>query len=241
MKEIRFDKETWLKLAKETGKVSCPVDALETKAQELVDHHLATRTTADITAIVKRLFDSQSKLAGTGMFALRQAGGVYFVPVEFDAFLEQVERFLGALSFTMNRIPVPAGTPAGDAAVCRATTTGLQDVIDGLKTDIAAFGTTTREGTLGAMAEKIKLARHKIASYAVYLRDQREDLEAVLTETDEELRRRVALIHEAREAEASADCDHCLSPNVIKEGQKQCKCKTCGKTFEIQWEPCSLC
>src|SRR5262249_21349689 len=155
-----------------TGKVSCALPGLATLAQELLDRCIEARTGGDVTRTVQRLFERQADL-----FAIRDKGGCYFVPQEHARFVDQVQCFLGKLNGKMNRCPVPAGTPHGDRSVKDAVASGIAALIEEHRKAVADFGADTRESTLERAAERIRLTRHKVDAYAVYLQEERSRLE----------------------------------------------------------------
>src|SRR5262249_50350546 len=138
-----YDLETMLTLAKATGKVTCHLPGLATLAQEELDRCLEARTGSDVTRIVQKLFERKADL-----FPIREQGGAYFVPHEHAGFVDRVQAFLGKLNGTMNRFPVPAGTPHGDRSVKESVASGIAALIKDHRDAIATFGADTRESTL---------------------------------------------------------------------------------------------
>src|SRR5262249_28344166 len=152
---------TLLVLDKESGKVSCELEGLATLAQERLDEAIVARTGGDVTRVVQRLFDRQADL-----FPIRPQGGCYFVPAAHCSFVDKVQTFLGKLNGQLLRFPVPAGTAEGDRSVKEAVACGLAAMIQDHRAAIALFGEDTRESTLERAAERIRITRHKLASYS---------------------------------------------------------------------------
>ena len=71
----------------------------------------------------------------------------------------------GEVTGRLSRFPVPAGTPHGDRSVKDAVAGGIATLIGEHRAAVAAFGSDTRESTLERAAERIRVTRHKIASY----------------------------------------------------------------------------
>jgi hypothetical protein len=184
--KYEYTLETLLLLDKGSGKVSCELAGLATLAQERLDEAIVARTGADVTRVVQRLFDRQADL-----FAVRERGGVYFVPIAHAGFIDKVQCFLGKINGRLLRFPVPAGTAEGDRSVKEAVACGLAAVIQEHRSAIASFGEDTREGTLERAAERIRLTRHKLSAYSEYLSEERGRLEKELTLASSELRAKV--------------------------------------------------
>jgi len=194
---FEYELETMLTLDKESGRVRCPLAGLATLAQEELDRCIAQRTGSDISRIVQRLFEQQADL-----FPVRDKGGVYFCPQDHVGFVDRIQRFLGTIKGSMNRFPVPAGTPHGDRSVKDAVASGIAVLIDEHRQAIAAFGVDTRDSTLERAAERIRLTRHKLAAYSAYLADEREKLERDLAKATDELHDKVESIAVERASES---------------------------------------
>jgi hypothetical protein len=190
---FEYELETMLSLEKVTGKVSCALPGLATLAQEELDRCIAARTGGDVTRLIQKLFERQADL-----FPIREKGGCYFTPHEYAGFVDRVQGFLGKLNGKMNRFPVPAGTAHGDKSVKDAVASGIAALIEEHRRAVADFGEDTRELTLKRAAERIRLTRHKVSAYAVYLQEERDRLEHNLAAASTELRRKVEDLAEAR-------------------------------------------
>ena len=186
--------ETLLTLDKSTGAVSCPLPGLATLAQERLDECVEARNGSDVTRVIQRLFDREADL-----FAIRDAGGCYFVPQRHAGFLDRVAVFVTGLGGSLRRFPVPAGTPHGDRSVKEAVACGLASLIDEHRKAVAAFGEDTRDSTLERAAARIREARFKVEAYGEYLAGEKVRLEASLAQATEELRAKVASLAEGRE------------------------------------------
>ena len=165
--ELHYQRETFLRLNKTTGKIECDDAQLASRMQERLDLATEERTTNDITKIVQRLFDVNADL-----FPIRDQGGVYFVPAEHSAFVVCIENFLTALGGVVGRWPVPAGTQHGNTSVQDTIGGAMSALIQEHNQAVAAFTLHTRPDTIEAAAEKIKATRVKIEAYANYLQDR---------------------------------------------------------------------
>jgi hypothetical protein len=186
--------ETLLTLEKATGKVSCSLPGLATLSQERLDECIASRNGSDVTRLIQRLFDRNADL-----FAVRDKGGVYFVPERHAAFLDKISELVTRLNGSLRRFPVPAGTPHGDRSVKEAVASGLEAIIDEHRKAVANFGEDTRDGTLQRAAERIREARFKVEAYSTYLAEERGRLEKCLEQAASELRLKVESLATSRE------------------------------------------
>ena len=193
-----YDFETLLTLEKARGLVTCDLPGLATLAQEELDRCIASRTGADVTRVVQKLFERRADL-----FPIRPAGGAYFVPREHAAFVEKVQGFLGAINGQLLRFPVPAGTREGDRSVREAVASGLATLIEEHRQAVEGFGTDTRADTLERAAEKIRRTRFKVEGYAAYLAEEKDRLERELDAASRRLWQKVEQITAGRDGVAA--------------------------------------
>ena len=181
--------ETLLVLDKKSGAVACDLPGLATLAKEELARCLEHRTGSDVTRAVQKLFDLQADL-----FAIREAGGCYFVPVVRTPLVDRVQTFLNRLNGRLGRFPVPAGTAEGDRSVREAVACGLAAVIAEYRAAVAGFHPDTKKETLERAAQKIRRTRLKMEGYAEYLADERGWLDRELTAAQADRRARVAAL-----------------------------------------------
>ena len=192
--EWKYSTECYLTLNKKTGRISCPSNPeLETAAQDALDKAMEQRTSADVTKMIQKLFDAEADL-----FPIRDQGGVYFVPQQYEAFVAKIEKFVTRLGGRVSRFPVPADTQQGDKSVQDAIINGLSMVIHDHEEAVEGFGLDTRHDTLERAAEKIKATRVKIEAYAHYLSERKAELEAAVEEANNKLKERVKSLTEER-------------------------------------------
>jgi len=189
--EQKDDLETILTLGKATGAVDCSIPELVARARVAVDEAMGTRHGGDVTRLIQRLFDDRTR-ADLDLVPVRPRGGVYFVRRERLEFVDRVESFLSRLNARLIRLPVAAGSVHGDRGVREAVASRLGSLIGELDAAVEAFGSDTRERTLAAAAERVRLLRHKVDSYAAYLDSERGRLSAALEEASARLRGKVA-------------------------------------------------
>ena len=189
--------ESLIFLNKHSGKITSENLELEKLAKEEFCRCMEARTASDVTKLIQRLFERHADL-----FSIRDQGGVYFVAEIHHGFIAKVENFLRKIGGTLQRFPIPAGSPQGDRAVQDAVASGLQGIIDEHLEAVQKFGEDTRPETLRKAEEKIRATRLKIQGYGFYLDKKREDLEASLQKASELLRSRMAFLIEAPSEEA---------------------------------------
>lgn len=239
--------ETELVLNKTTGDISCPIAELQSFAKSELDRCMEDRTTGDITGVIQRLFDKQAvsgkvSVNGLGMFSMRRAGGVYFVPQEYAGFIQKVDVFLTNLGWRLNRLPIPKGTPEGDRTVKDSVASGIATIIADYEAAVESFSVDTRDSTLERAAKRIEITRAKVQAYACYLQDKVQDLELALDEAAAKLKEKVGAVTaekdavvEAENAEFNVECDFCGAFQAIPGRVPEHLCRRCGKTFQIDW------
>ena len=186
---FEYTLETLLTLNKKSGLVSCDLPGLASLAQEELDRCVESRTGADVTRVVQKLFDRHADL-----FPVRPQGGVYFVPAQHAAFVDRVQLALGRLNGQTLRFPVPAGTPEGDRSVQESVSAGLTALVAEYRRAVAGFDADTRPSTVERAAARIREAKFKVEAYAAYLADGRDRLERALADAQAELRAKVAAL-----------------------------------------------
>lgn len=184
-----YDKKTFVRLNRETGVITCPVQQLQELAQKELDRAMVTRTTSDITRIVQRLFEIHADL-----FAVRDQGGAYFVPILHQPFVEKIDLLMTKLGGHLRRIPVPAGTQRGDKEVQDLMAETLAQLIQDHNAAVALFSVNTQKGTIESAADKIKATRVKVEAYANYLQERSKDLLKEVDAANQKLREQVAAI-----------------------------------------------
>ena len=189
--------ESLLFLNKYSGGITSENLELEQLAREEFGRCMEARTANDVTKLVQRLFERHADL-----FSIRDQGGVYFVPEVYHDFIAKVETFVSNIGGSLQRFPIPAGSPQGDRAVQEAVAHGLQAIIDEHLQAVQKFGEDTRPDTLRRAEEKVRATKLKIEGYSFYLDKKREDLEASLQQASELLRSRMSFLIEAPSEEA---------------------------------------
>lgn len=184
--KLDYRMETLLRLDKHSGGITCDHPELEALAKLEFDRCLESRTSMDVSRIVQRIFERHGDL-----FAIRECGGVYFVPKLHHGLTDRVEKFLSGLGGSLLRFPVPKGSPRGDAAIQQTVTHGLELLVAEHLKAIEHLGLDTRPETLERAEAKIQTTRLKIAGYSEFLNQKRENLERSLEHASEILRERL--------------------------------------------------
>jgi hypothetical protein len=195
--KFNYHFESLLFLDKHSGNITSENLELEQLAKVEFGRCMELRTANDVTKIVQRLFERHADL-----FLIRDQGGVYFAPEVHQDFVVKVESFVRNIGGSLQRFPIPAGSPQGDLAVQEAVANGLQRIIDEHMEAVAKFGEDTRPDTLRRAEEKVRATKMKIEGYGFYLDKKREDLEASLQQASELLRSRMSFLIEVPSEEA---------------------------------------
>ena len=195
--KFNYHFESLLFLDKHSGNITSENLELEQLAKVEFGRCMELRTANDVTKIVQRLFERHADL-----FLIRDQGGVYFAPEVHQDFVVKVESFVRNIGGSLQRFPIPAGSPQGDLAVQEAVANGLQGIIDEHMEAVAKFGEDTRPDTLHRAEEKIRITKLKIEGYGLYLDKKRSDLEASLQDASELLRSRMSILIGAPSEEA---------------------------------------
>lgn len=191
---LNYIAEVVLVLDKKTGTVTAPASysgggamSIVAKAQAAIHAEAASRNVSDITRYVMTLCN-----ANADIYAVRLAGGCYFVPDRFTPFIEKLEQFMAECGGSLRRFPIPAGTVHGDRSVSESVKSGLEYWIGRHMAAIEEFDLTTRDATLEAMVANIDATRFKLESYAEYLAENKATVEAKLEEARIALRKKIA-------------------------------------------------
>jgi len=195
--KFRYYFESLLFLNKYSGSISSENLELEQLAKEEFGRCMEARTANDVTRLVQRLFERHADL-----FSIRDQGGVYFVPEIHHDFIAKVESFVKNIGGSLQRFPIPAGSPQGDHAVQEAVAHGLQAIIDAHLQAVQKFGEDTRPDTLRRAEEKVRATKLKLEGYSFYLDKKREDLEASLQQASELLQSRMSFLMKVPSEEA---------------------------------------
>ena len=188
---FRYDLETILSLHKESGDIECSIPGLADRARAAVDEAMGTRNGGDVTRVIQKLFDDKTK-ADLDLVPIRPQGGAYFVRKERLDFVDHVEAFVIRLNARLVRLPIAAGSDHGDRCVRDAVAARMTALIGEFESAVESFGTDTRERTLTAAAERVRLLRHKVDSYATYLDTEKGRLGEALARAAARLRAKVA-------------------------------------------------
>ena len=194
--EVQFGKEDYLRLDKYNGTIEGTVPALVERAKELYEDAKDKYTSADITRMVQRLADDNADL-----FPIREQGGVYFVPITKQAFLDKLETFLSKLGGYLTRIPVPAGTAKGDTSITNAVQSQFQGLVRDHKTAIAELTPNATKASLDSAAAKIKATKVKMEAYTHYLNQTKAQMVKELAACDKELQAKVKELQNRPEGE----------------------------------------
>lgn len=193
--KYEYQFETNLILHKDTGRIECQLDGLRQMATELLQQAIENRTTADITRVVKRLFEKKADL-----FPVKADGGVYFVPEKYSAFVDQVEQLIQGLRGRLIRMEVPAGSKHAQNTVKGAVEAGLNQLIQEHAEAVESFGLDNRPSTLEKAMRRIDETKFKLEAYSAYLETLKPQMDERLALIRLQLREKIGQLMAHREA-----------------------------------------
>lgn len=187
---LRYDREAIVGLDKATGVITCDDPTIGQRARDEFDAQIGVRYAADVTRLVKRMFEDKRK-ADLDLIPMSSYANFYFVRASREGFVDQVEDFVGRVGGRMLRLRIAAGTPAQNQGVKDAVAAKMSSLLDEYQTEVDGFGKDTRDSSLQSAAERIRILQFKIDSYAEYLGDARDRLTAQLTEARKQLKAKI--------------------------------------------------
>lgn len=193
--EMHFKKEGKVVLNIDTGKVSSPVQGLADMAQKELDRHMELRTTADITRIVQKFFETQ-----TDLIPLREQGCVYLILKTHTHLIDPMEKFLDALGGRLTRIPILEGTIKGDKSVAASIEEYLKYLVVEHKKSAEKFNVGTRNDTIAGAIESYKTTKLKIAAMRHLLGSEVKNLDQFLAKTDVQIAKAFNAITKEKES-----------------------------------------
>jgi hypothetical protein len=148
-------------LDKTTGFISCQDKTVEARLRAEMARHVQARKVQDVTRLLHGLFERHADI-----FPIKTTSGVYFVPVQHQAFLDKIGLFVAALKGVLTRFPVPDGTAQGSVSVERVVTDGLYDAISEYEDALKDCRDKPKEDvTLKRAAEAVAAATAKCLRY----------------------------------------------------------------------------
>ena len=200
--ELVYTKEAILSLDKETGNIVCDDKNLEARAKAAFDVAMLRRTSSDVTKTIQRLFTDKNS-PGLDLIPIRKQGGCYFVRREALQFVAKVNDFVDRLHGEFTRLPLASGFGTGEKKIAQSVSDKIIGLIGELDSVVEEFTPETSDRLQRSAGDRVKMIRQKVRSYAEYLQDEREKLDAALTESTIKIKAKVWGISEdeARESE----------------------------------------
>lgn len=131
---VNYENAAVVRFDKASGLITCNVPEVKDLAEKLVSQVRGVFSVTDINGLVKKVYESECKRV-----PIRDA--IYFVPVQRQALVKQIEKFYAELGFCYITLPVGHADKQGPALL-KATARELKDniariseEINGLKTD----------------------------------------------------------------------------------------------------------
>lgn len=192
--EIDYRRETFVRLHKATGRVTSKRKAVAEWFQGRLDAALEARTASDVTQTVQRLFHT----ADVDLLPWRKAGGAYLVFADHLPFVDQVDLFLTRVGGTLNRLPVPKGSPKAEKAVGNVVKEAVAELLAEHRLAIDGLDVNSRRTSVEAAAARIKETRVKVEAYRHYLAEKAAEMEGGLDELQKHLQAKVAELAEEK-------------------------------------------
>lgn len=169
---FQYTYECVLTLDKRSGSVTGDDADLVQKADRAILEAMGTRTTGDISAIVRRII---AKNVGR-LFTVPGPGGYYFVPDANREIPAKLEKFIRSLGGRVGRLPIPAGQGTGERTVADSVMASFEQLVSEYEQAIADLPEDATSRMFSNQTKKIEQARFKLDSFAGFLGDRREDI-----------------------------------------------------------------
>lgn len=159
--------------------------AIATEAQRLLEEHIGTRLTNDITRLVQRVVEQ----AGTDLIPVREQGGAYFVPAG-AAVVAQLAILLERIGGRVSMFAVTIGH-GSDESIANTLAEYLIGQIAEFRTSIKDLGEDSRSDVRARRIERIAGLRQRLGSYRSLLAASAERVAQVLSEAEGDLLARI--------------------------------------------------
>jgi hypothetical protein len=183
-RDIEYSREADVAMDVTTGAISSDSPAVEQRCRELVDAHLAARTSADVTRLVQRLVES----AGADLVSVRESGGAYFVPAAYAELVERLRQLLAGIGGALSSYRISAGDADTDRAIGEAVLAHLRALISDWHQSISTISLDTPEFVVERRLARMHELRAKIDSYRGILGAAVDQLTAAADAGDRALR-----------------------------------------------------
>jgi hypothetical protein len=159
--------------------------AIAVEAQRLLEEHIGTRLTSDLTRLVQRVVED----SGTDLIPVREQGGAYFVPAGAAVVAKLailLERIAGRIS--MFAVTIGHGS---DESIANTLADYLINQIGEFRTSIEGLGEDARSDVRARRIERIGALRMRLDSYRTLLAASADRVANVLREAEGDLLARI--------------------------------------------------
>lgn len=177
--EIDYTKETAAYLDKSTGQVTASDQVIASLCNSLVKAHMAKRQSQDVTRLVQKIFLTQ----GGDLAALRDAGGVYFVPAHFYKLQQRTKRFLAAIGGRLNEFSLEtesdtqASVAQGMAEYLNGLVVDFRNSCQNLSPDSRSFLQFRRMKEIGELRDKLEMHKDLLGGFVRSIESEIEQAE----------------------------------------------------------------
>lgn len=177
--------EAMLRLNKTTGSVHCQDSNLAAMAHSLILQQMAQRTSSDVTRIVQKLFQNETKYGD--LFPIRKQGGAYFVPAHYSHLSDRVESMMRSIGGTLTRWQITP-SDANKKSVGETIRDAVQGVIEDYNKAIDDFDphSSTAHVKQG-LCDRVKQVQGMVVAYQNALEGHVNDLGVALAEAAQKL------------------------------------------------------
>lgn len=159
--------------------------AIATEAQRLLEEHIATRLTNDLTRLVQRVVAE----AGTDLIPVREQGGAYFVPAG-AAVVAQLAVLLDRIGGRISMFAVTIGHGT-DESIANTLAEYLIGQITEFRASIEGMGEDARSDVRARRIERIASLRQRLGSYRTLLAASADRVAEVLRQAEGDLLARI--------------------------------------------------
>lgn len=162
---VQYGREAVVSLDTATGIVSGDVPEIVLQAQTLLDEHINTRNSGDITRMVQRLVDKH----GGDLVPLREAGGVYYIPERHAYLVNSLRAFLSDIGGGLSTFAVAVGqsdqpTPT-DVSIADSLSTYMSGLLAEWREYTSKLNADSKAFMIDRGVERMGTLRAKLNAY----------------------------------------------------------------------------
>lgn len=181
--EATYRREAELSIDANTGVIECLKPRIKQKAEELLIKHQANRTASDVTYLLFRIY----KIHSADLIAIREQGGVYFVPKEYAKLVRQTRTLLDAIGGKLRTFDIRLGSDDTAESVAESMSEYFEGLVEEFKESCESVTAETRTDvqerrwdTVAGLKQKMELYRGLLSGYADHIGDVIGEAEAEL-------------------------------------------------------------